>query len=105
MTPTKPSEVLRRAAQLIDTPEKWCQRADELDGKHCLMGAIMAHPDRDSAEFSSVYEDACEAIAEQVGFSKLRIVMGIWNDEPGRTHAEVLAALDRAASKLEAEGR
>lgn len=28
-----------------------------------------------------------------------------WNDEPGRTHAEVLAVLDRVIAEVEAEQR
>lgn len=83
----KPSELLAR-------PESWCQKAFAIDKngtfvapdssmgvKWCMVGAVMRC-------FDSLAEcDIHEKTLATAGF-------GVeWNDAPGRTHAEVLAAL------------
>jgi hypothetical protein len=40
--------------------------------------------------------------AEVLGFDN-SVDLATWNDTPGRTHAEVLARLDAAISKLKSE--
>lgn len=80
-------EVLVAARGLIDTPEKWFGGGSgELrEGQLCAWQAIdKAASDRYSPLVLRFFRSAIQS--------------GIvdWNDAPGRTHAEVLAAFDRA---------
>jgi hypothetical protein len=105
----KPSEILSKAADLIEPNGCWAQGAYALDaaGKQvgssvdraccfCASGAI-AH-----ASGYPLGDDAAEE-AEEIAWDMLRRVIGRgyieeWNDEAGRTQAEVVAALRQAAS-------
>lgn len=79
--------------ELLDSPEKWCQHYSSLDAdgnlirststvavKWCLIGAI-----------HKCYRDADDV--SRVGRTLFRRIgyVSVWNDEPSRTHAEVLA--------------
>jgi hypothetical protein len=89
------ADVLRRARALIDSPEKWIKGAYGLraDDPHCVYGAldVVAHM-RPCRGF--------ELFREAVGTRHIEA----WNDAPERTHAEVMAAFDRAIELAEAEG-
>lgn len=96
-------EILIAARALIDAPEKWCQgmNAVDADGNQvwptnprakarCGSGALS----KVCQVYQSDVEDgqkAWDILADVVGglFSN-------WQDEPSRTHAEVLAAWDAA---------
>lgn len=104
--------VLRRAAELIAEPEKWCQGDHARDRFlnpclpssdkaqcWCMLGAIVRAADTID---SNLYR-AADAIAEHLGGYK-RTSIGRWNDNPSRTHAEVLAALRAAADAEERNG-
>ncbi len=101
----KASEVLRKAKELIGTPERWTQgvSAKNADGWgvestdssavcFCSQGAIRATnaPSRYAAY--RMFRDA-NGLSGIVGF----------NDTEGRTHAEVMAAFDKAIAFAEKE--
>lgn len=93
------AETLRRAKALIDAPEKWTKGefARNAKGRPCLP--------REAACFCTVgaLVVACGP-GQTSAFEKLRAhftrlvggSIGTWNDAPERTHAEVMAAFDRA---------
>lgn len=100
------ADVLRHAALLIEE-RGWC-RADRQspDGQLCIVGAI------ELAQFGSVHElgDIDGVPSEQIdpfalpGAMAVEKYLGLeargtwgWNDAPGRTAAEVIAALRAAA--------
>jgi hypothetical protein len=102
----KASEVLERAADLIEPAGAWIQgnwardamqRVPEtIDGTAtcwCLYGAT-----RQTAR-NSRWEDLTRFIRPIVGGEPIS-----WNDEPGRTQAEVVAALRKAAELARSEG-
>jgi hypothetical protein len=60
--------------------------------RYCALGAIM----RAGREFGLPIEDARNALEWQT----IRPVAN-WNDDPSRTHAEVIAALDGAIAALD----
>lgn len=94
-------EILIAAKAKIDTPEKWAKNAaaydehgypcDRYEGRAvswCSLGAIDA------------VIDPCERHGTWWVREALRDIVGLsiaeWNDHPDRTHAEVMAAFDRA---------
>ena len=95
-------EVLVKARGLLAKPESWIQGGlsetaagdpvpieDERAVCFCLDGALMV------ASGVMMVTDAYRAM----GFSSVA-ELWVWNDEEGRTHAEVLARLDEAIAKL-----
>lgn len=94
-----PKEILIAARAKIEAPERWTQGAyaKDVDGQQadpcgkraicwCIYGAVMATTDGDYHKEHS----ATVLIGEIVNN------IARWNDAPTRTHAEVLAAFDRA---------
>jgi hypothetical protein len=84
-------ETLKAARAVIDIPERWTQGVMRVEDARCASGALIAV----GAELIS---------GEAYGF--LRRATGArrichWNDEKGRTHAEVMAAFDRAIELAE----
>ena len=99
------ADLLRRAKAKIPTPETWTRGefARDLGGKvvggasahavcWCAYGAIQA-----VAHESTLREDAEDAIASQVPSG----YVADFNDAPETTHADVLAAFDRAIAAEE----
>lgn len=89
-----PAMVLREAAAIIER-DGWCQ-GDYRDGKkRCAVGAIAdaRPPDWPDRLFDAV-DSAIEAV---VGTA----ILPDWNDAPGRTKDEVIAALLSAANQAE----
>lgn len=83
--------VLRAARKLIEKPERWAQGTSFTGTARCAWGAILAT----EHDFVDVLSAA--------GFMR-RIVgpyIAEWNDIPQRTHAEVLAAFDKAIALAE----
>src|SRR5476649_2905513 len=95
------TEVLQKAKELIDTPEKWGQGIDDLcDGKICAALAIGRVARRDTTkDFGWAFRvgDVIKFFGQQVQASSV----AEWNDVPGRTHAEVMSAFDLAIKNSE----
>jgi len=101
-TPATPTNVtvsnLRKARALIDTPEKWCRGLHMCREAMCIEGALnmaeRGHP------------EAVEFYAKSRAWSLLQGDGGgtlwHWNDAPWRTHADVMAAFDKAIALAEA---
>lgn len=96
-------EILIAARALIDEPEKWCQgmNAVDADGNQVWGTDPRAKARCGSGALYNVYradvedgQKAWDILADVVGglFSN-------WQDEPSRTHAEVLAAWNAAIAK------
>lgn len=114
--PVLVSEILSKAADLIDKPGAWTQEefAKAEDGTHwiedeeafdgavcwCALGAVAVATNENPWSIwgsETLAGKAQFALTEVVGFP----VAG-WNDAPERTQAEVVAAL-REAARIEAE--
>jgi hypothetical protein len=86
-------EILRAARALIDTPEKWFHAPG--DRGHCAAVAIWCTTPARSSMAPGI-PAAQEALLAAVGLTGGAEEIYEWNDAPGRSHAEVLAAFDRA---------
>ena len=80
---------LLKAAKRVE--RGWCQGAYSKDGGVCAFGAIILVEPRDVAARVAMGQ----RLANVLGLTFERIEM--WNDTPGRTQAEVVAALRKAA--------
>lgn len=90
MTSLLPSEVLSRAADLIEKPGAWTQRRYGSPGRPmCAVGALRA------ASHDGPYTAPYNYLARYVDSA----AVSIWNDAPERTQSEVVSVL-RAASEL-----
>lgn len=88
---TSVAEVLREARSLVDTPEKWCKGTyGDGEGRHCISGTL-----RDVGA-----EEAYTFLQRTIHTAG---PLSSWNDAPERTHADVLAAFDKAIALAEAE--
>ena len=98
------AEILRSVRVKLTTPECWMQHhnaVDEFgDSVHpadptaacwCLEGAIYSHRDANRVRALGIVLDVLEEDGELEAFE--------WNDDPDRTHAEVLDLLDRSIAK------
>lgn len=84
--------VLTEARKLIATPDKWRQGLPTLDRpgtRPCCVGQAI---ERAAGHDPTLARTAYAAVEKHIGCSSLVC----WQDEPGRTHLEVLAALDAA---------
>ena len=105
----KPSEALRAARSLIEPEGAWAVNTMARDKsgepasmrgseacQWCMLGAV--------GKFADIYTTIP---GQPYAYLKKAVGMfpGDFNDKHGRTHAEVLDALDRAAALAEAEGR
>lgn len=103
------AEVLRAARAKITEPGTWCKHmaACDRDGvkvhpreaeatSFCMLGSLQAVA-------TSLYSEALTVLAEHLsGAVPWRTgKISAWNDNPVRTHAEVLAAFDRAIAAAE----
>jgi hypothetical protein len=79
--------VLARARQLIADEQKW-----SVAQSFCVLGAII----RAGRELALPVEDARNALEWQIA----RPIQD-WNDDPARTHAEVICTLDASIAALE----
>lgn len=91
-------EVLRKARALIEDPEKWTQGHDarDADGNWAGIHSLQAHSFCATGALmragGDVRSDAYEALREQMGVNFLME----FNDSAETSHADVLAAFDRA---------
>jgi hypothetical protein len=103
------AQILRAARERITVPKRWTQKAmaRDADGKPlywwngphaacwCPSAAMLLLDPYDHHSFST----AVRLFRQAIGGANI----GLWNDAPGRTHAEVLDAFDRAIALAEAE--
>lgn len=80
-----PAEQLKSARERISDPAHWGKKRFNLDGVYCALGALLVARDGDMDEACEYLRRACDCES-----------IIVWNDVPSRTHAEVLAAFDRA---------
>ena len=96
---------LKAAKALIDTPEKWTKgrlRLRDKYGKVCAMcsiGAIYTAAEELLGPRHDAARDAFRAATGCLPFDSVPE----WNDAPERTHAEVMAAFDKAIASAEAQ--
>ena len=107
----EPAEILRAARAKIERPDAWIQRTGARD----IDGLGVGPFDPAAVRFSA--DAAIEVAArnssglhrgDALAFFRRAIAPEIrwiptWNDAPGRTHPEVLAAFDRAIEIAEGE--
>jgi hypothetical protein len=104
-TPTnKEAQILREARAKIDTPEKWGKgMASFIEGggsQKCVKAAFWNN--------LKDYTDTSQCVAYEI-FRKAAGLRAVdetdpvpqWNDHPKRTHAEVMAAFDKAIEMAE----
>lgn len=97
-------EVLIAARAKIAKPEQWTQGYYAKDAAgieanpfsteaacYCVLGVLHA-----SAVGGFSFSNAVDAIRDQIDCA-----ISTWNDNPSRTHAEVLAVFDRAIEAVE----
>ena len=100
------ADVLRAARALVATPSQWWQYRGHrgVEASRSCAGLALAaaegYPDRHCP-------DAWLTLASAAGLGDLDLgdvseAIYDWNDAPERTHAEVLAAFDRAIAAAEA---
>ena len=89
-------DVLIAARKLIEKPEDWFHHGyEEWNGRHCLVTAA-----RLAAEKPNGLTDWDKCWAAKVALQAVIMDDLIdWNDHPGRTHAEVLRAFDKAIAE------
>lgn len=101
----KPSEVLRAAKALIDTPEKWCQNHSVVgigDARRMCAGyAVVEVEGASGCKYESLTYLSRIVAPDGVRFAPI----SNWNDVPERTHAEVMTAFDKAIALAESENR
>lgn len=85
---------LRAAQALINTPDTWCQGVYFTEeGARCADKAVITTAAR--RHISTTAMD--RALLDVIDAGSLTV----WNDAPGRTHAQVMAAFDRAIQHAE----
>lgn len=110
----KTLELLTKARELISTPERWYQGGFGCDAegrtvsagavaegaacKWCSYGAII------TAGQNTGSLEALSALEAVIRDGNNDVAVGPWNDAPERTHAEVLAAFDRAIAACDLNG-
>lgn len=103
MSALLPSQVLAKAADLIEPEGAWTQDVWRNDTRTCFCaeGAIAQaagiEPARAGAHDSSRYLETAVGIG--------RWEVPTWNDAPGRTQAEVVAALRKASALAKESGQ
>lgn len=101
-----PKEILIAARAKIEEPERWTQGKFALSPLAnqvkptsrravcwCSLGAIAAVTHDDP---NDVNDDVYWILQRAMRLPDGVMAVAVWNDAPGRTHAEVLAAFDRA---------
>lgn len=84
-------EGLEKVKELLTPPGQWIQREYYRYGCYCLVGAMLKVEGLICAS-PSIFRDMSECLVLAVGNHSLVT----WNDQPFRTQAEVLSALDLA---------
>lgn len=97
--PTSVAAVLHAAADLLEKPGAWTQGDYCRNGGMCVAGALNVASGFRSDNGTAT--DAGRAFAAALGLSRPEGIAP-WNDAPGRTQEEVVAALREAARKADA---
>lgn len=92
---TQVATILRAAADRIER-DGWCQGTDLADDGSCCM--VRAYEDASNGD-DDAYVAAAHAMRRHIDATPT-----VWNDAPGRTVSEVLAALRGAADAVEQGG-
>ena len=118
MTQDTIKQQLRAARELIDTPEKWTQGAlgrnaegnSAWDDKgnvvaRCATGAVLdaCRGDWLPSEVMEIRTNLLRSIIHHETSAISYITVACWNDLPGRQHAEVMLAFDRAIEDVSHE--
>lgn len=91
-------EHLDRAIALISDPDDWCkQQLRSFDGRHCMLGAIMA-TELQPFTRTALKAPILAAIKDVTGRQYERIET--FNDHPLTTHAQVMRVMARARQIL-----
>ena len=111
--PQTPLDVLKAARELISDPAKWTKGGYAFAGEaptdikdpaatcFCTLGAVARVSDLSTSDV--VGEQLLITLGGDPEFEDATIVVGDeWNDDPKRTHAEVLDLFDRTIARLEA---
>lgn len=93
----EPKEIFERAKELINTPEKWMQYGSGITS-FCVLGSLAEVLQSSTLSVSRLF-------ARANGLEEYYIAIAEWNDTPGRTHAEVMAAFDKAIAYCDKEGQ
>lgn len=107
-------EILRKARELLSKPESWTQRAFARDAEgnfahvysdraacYCLLAALRrANPDPEKEGFLAA-RVRLQGLIDGRYHQFANVVE--YNDAPERTHADVLALLDKAIEEAEDE--
>ena len=95
----KASEVLMKAKALIGTPDRWLKGAlNNGRGGFCALGAMIGATGTWSPGDAGPYFRLAATGSEDGSIAR-------WNNAPERTHAEVMAAFDRAIALALADER
>lgn len=101
-------QILQEARELISDPGRWTQRAFARNSR----GKEVGFSDKDACRFSglgAVYrtsqDDTQRSLAHSLLNRACRRIFWVWQDMPKRTHAQVLAAFDRAIELARAEAQ
>ena len=107
----KSSEILITARALINTPERWVK--GRKPGCWCAMDAIIVAPcyvrPHEAMALMRAIPSLAASVACNAALKALKCAIGngheivSWNDAPERTHAEVMAAFDRAIAAEQAK--
>ena len=99
-TDTTVADVLRRARALIDSPEKWWRPSwENAPGNPACVANAICH-----ANGELLFVEAHNVMCRALGLDRVPEIWH-WNDAPERTHAEVLAAFDKAIELAERGAR
>lgn len=114
----KASEILEKARELVDSPKKWGQGRYAMNAKgqetatyvdeavcFCVLGSISRAMSIMTGRLWRLTSADLSDIDRAHSFFAKAIdppLIAKWNDEPGRTHTEVLAAFDRAIDSAKA---
>lgn len=96
----KASEVLEKAADLIEPEGAWTQKAMRRGGGRCVIGAVASLCPRELN-----WDDVMAPFRQVVGLTRPFSDVVRWNDTPERTQAEVVQALRDAAALARQEGK
>ena len=95
-------EILIKARAKIAHPEGWGKGRRKWDRGVQTCCAAEAIEDSDPCGYEIHYSErkrASRALMHAAGLDRAALITG-WNDNPGRTHSEVLAAFDLAIAML-----
>lgn len=95
-------ETLRAVRDKIATPDRWTPFEHCEFPKPSKGACIPCWAERAAEECGQSYSDGWIGIGYALGFNT-RAEFRRWENAPGRTHAEVIARLDAAIQRMEAE--